>query len=158
MTPQTVNAYYNPGLNEIVFPAAILQPPFFDAEGDDADNYGGIGAVIGHEIGHGFDDAGSTFDGQGNLRDWWTEADRAAFEERRDALVTLRGVSQSNARVSETMRSLDASPYLTDVRLIETLGLDRNGQRVVRFALQLRMDRPVIEAMGAEKPAAEGKP
>ena len=78
--------------------------------------------------------------------------------ERRDALVTLRGVSQSNARVSETMRSLDASPYLTDVRLIETLGLDRNGQRVVRFALQLRMDRPVIEAMGAEKPAAEGKP
>lgn len=78
--------------------------------------------------------------------------------ERRDALVTLRGVSQSNARVSETMRSLDASPHLTDVRLIETLGLDRNGQRVVRFALQLRMDRPVIEAMGAEKPAAEGKP
>ena len=87
LTPQTVNAYYNPGLNEIVFPAAILQPPFFDADGDDADNYGGIGAVIGHEIGHGFDDAGSTFDGQGNLRDWWTEADRAAFEERRDALI-----------------------------------------------------------------------
>lgn len=87
LTPQTVNAYYNPGLNEIVFPAAILQPPFFDAEGDDADNYGGIGAVIGHEIGHGFDDAGSTFDGQGNLRDWWTQEDRTAFEERRDALV-----------------------------------------------------------------------
>lgn len=87
LTPQTVNAYYNPGLNEIVFPAAILQPPFFDAEGDDADNYGGIGAVIGHEIGHGFDDAGSTFDGQGNLRDWWTAQDRAAFEERRDALI-----------------------------------------------------------------------
>ncbi|WEV78464.1 peptidase M13 [Janibacter cremeus] len=87
LTPQTVNAYYNPGLNEIVFPAAILQPPFFDAEGDDADNYGGIGAVIGHEIGHGFDDAGSTFDGQGNLRDWWTESDREAFEERRDALI-----------------------------------------------------------------------
>ncbi len=87
LTPQTVNAYYNPGLNEIVFPAAILQPPFFDAEGDDADNYGGIGAVIGHEIGHGFDDAGSTFDGQGNLRDWWTAEDRAAFEERRDALI-----------------------------------------------------------------------
>ena len=87
LTPQTVNAYYNPGLNEIVFPAAILQPPFFDAEGDDADNYGGIGAVIGHEIGHGFDDAGSTFDGQGNLRDWWTPEDREAFEERRDALI-----------------------------------------------------------------------
>ncbi|MFX4285267.1 M13 family metallopeptidase [Janibacter sp. G349] len=87
LTPQTVNAYYNPGLNEIVFPAAILQPPFFDADGDDADNYGGIGAVIGHEIGHGFDDVGSTYDGQGNLRDWWTEEDRAAFEQRRDALV-----------------------------------------------------------------------
>ena len=87
LTPQTVNAYYNPGLNEIVFPAAILQPPFFDVDGDDADNYGGIGAVIGHEIGHGFDDAGSTFDGQGNLRDWWTEGDREAFEERRDALI-----------------------------------------------------------------------
>ena len=87
INPQTVNAYYNPGLNEIVFPAAILQPPFFDAEGDDADNYGGIGAVIGHEIGHGFDDAGSTFDGQGNLRDWWTDADREAFDERREALI-----------------------------------------------------------------------
>ena len=91
LTPQTVNAYYNPGLNEIVFPAAILQPPFFDAEGDHADNYGGIGAVIGHEIGHGFDDAGSTFDGQGNLREWWTEADRMAFEERRDALIDQFG-------------------------------------------------------------------
>ena len=91
LTPQTVNAYYNPGFNEIVFPAAILQPPFFDAEGDDADNYGGIGAVIGHEIGHGFDDAGSTFDGQGNLREWWTEADRMAFEERRDALIEQFG-------------------------------------------------------------------
>ena len=91
LTPQTVNAYYNPGLNEIVFPAAILQSPFFDAEGTDADNYGGIGAVIGHEIGHGFDDAGSTFDGHGNLRDWWTEADRMAFEERRDALIEQFG-------------------------------------------------------------------
>ncbi|GAB3112328.1 M13 family metallopeptidase [Janibacter alkaliphilus] len=87
LTPQTVNAYYNPGMNEIVFPAAILQPPFFDADGDDADNFGGIGAVIGHEIGHGFDDAGSTFDGQGNLRDWWTAADREAFDARSDALV-----------------------------------------------------------------------
>lgn len=77
--------------------------------------------------------------------------------ERRDALVTLRGVSQSNARVSETMRSLESSPYLTDVRLIETVGLDRNNQRVVRFGLQLRMDRKMIEAMGAPD-AREGKP
>ncbi|MBP9919860.1 MAG: peptidase M13, partial [Dermatophilaceae bacterium] len=80
MGPQTVNAYYNPGMNEIVFPAAILQPPFFDAHADDAVNYGGIGAVIGHEIGHGFDDQGSQFDGVGNLRDWWTEDDRARFD------------------------------------------------------------------------------
>ncbi|HKU34339.1 MAG TPA: M13-type metalloendopeptidase [Paenarthrobacter sp.] len=87
MTPQTVNAYYHPMLNEIVFPAAILQPPFFTAEADDAVNYGGIGAVIGHEIGHGFDDQGSQFDGSGALRNWWTEEDRAAFETRTAKLV-----------------------------------------------------------------------
>ena len=75
MTPQTVNAYYNPTMNEIVFPAAILQPPFFDANADDAVNYGAIGAVIGHEISHGFDDQGRQYDGDGNLRDWWTPAD-----------------------------------------------------------------------------------
>ena len=80
MTPQTVNAYYNPGLNEIVFPAAILQPPFFSPEADDAINFGGIGAVIGHEIGHGFDDQGSKYDGDGKLVSWWTEEDRTAFE------------------------------------------------------------------------------
>ncbi len=82
MTPQTVNAYYNAQQNEIVFPAAILQPPFFDAKADDAINYGGIGAVIGHEMGHGYDDQGSKFDAQGNNVNWWTEADRKAFEER----------------------------------------------------------------------------
>ena len=87
MTPQTVNAYYHPLLNEIVFPAAILQPPFFTADADDAVNYGGIGAVIGHEIGHGFDDQGSQYDGSGLLRNWWTEADRAAFEELTSKLV-----------------------------------------------------------------------
>jgi len=87
MTPQTVNAYYNPGFNEIVFPAAILQPPFFSADRDAAANYGAIGAVIGHEIGHGFDDQGSRFDGDGRLTDWWTEADRAAFEERTCSLI-----------------------------------------------------------------------
>ncbi len=87
MTPQTVNAYYNPGMNEIVFPAAILQPPFFDAEADDAANYGGIGAVIGHEIGHGFDDQGAKYDGDGNLSDWWTDADRAEFAARTTALI-----------------------------------------------------------------------
>ena len=87
MTPQTVNAYYNPGLNEIVFPAAILQPPFFDVDADDAVNYGGIGAVIGHEVGHGFDDQGSQFDGTGTLRNWWTEQDRSAFQALADALI-----------------------------------------------------------------------
>lgn len=87
MTPQTVNAYYNPGFNEIVFPAAILQPPFFDAGWDAAANYGAIGAVIGHEIGHGFDDQGSRYDGDGKLTDWWTETDRAAFEARTTALI-----------------------------------------------------------------------
>ena len=80
MTPQTVNAYYNPTMNEIVFPAAILQPPFFDADADAAANYGAIGAVIGHEIGHGFDDKGSQYDGTGALRNWWTDEDRAAFD------------------------------------------------------------------------------
>jgi putative endopeptidase len=87
MTPQTVNAYYNPTMNEIVFPAAILQWPFYDPQSDKATNYGGIGAVIGHEIGHGFDDKGSTFNGDGALEQWWTEEDRAKFEERTKALI-----------------------------------------------------------------------
>ncbi|MCC2955030.1 M13 family peptidase [Massilia sp. IC2-477] len=87
MTPQTVNAYYNPELNEIVFPAAILQPPFFDAKADDAVNYGGIGAVIGHEISHGFDDQGSQYDGDGNMRNWWTEEDGKRFAEKTKVLI-----------------------------------------------------------------------
>ena len=87
MTPQTVNAYYNPSMNEIVFPAAILQPPFFDMNVDDAFNYGAIGAVIGHEIGHGFDDQGSKFDGDGNMKNWWTEPDRKEFESRAKKLI-----------------------------------------------------------------------
>nr|WP_194832468.1 M13-type metalloendopeptidase [Nocardia sp. XZ_19_369] len=87
MTPQTVNAYYNPGMNEIVFPAAILQPPMFDMNADDAANYGGIGAVIGHEIGHGFDDQGAKYDGDGNMVDWWTDDDRTEFGKRTKALI-----------------------------------------------------------------------
>ncbi len=87
MTPQTINAYYNPSQNEIVFPAAILQPPFFNLAADDAVNYGGIGAVIGHETGHGFDDQGSKWDGAGNLNQWWTPADRTEFDKREDSLV-----------------------------------------------------------------------
>lgn len=87
MLPETVNAYYNPTYNEIVFPAAILQPPFFNLSADPAVNYGGIGAVIGHEMGHGFDDQGAKSDGTGNLRDWWTPADKAAFEKMQDKLA-----------------------------------------------------------------------
>ena len=87
MTPQTVNAYYSPLLNEIVFPAAILQPPFFNMDADDAVNYGAIGAVIGHEMGHGFDDKGSKYDGNGELRNWWTDSDRKKFEERTKKLI-----------------------------------------------------------------------
>jgi endothelin-converting enzyme/putative endopeptidase len=87
MTPQTVNAYYNPVMNEIVFPAAILQPPFFNMEADDAVNYGGIGAVIGHELSHGFDDKGSKYDGDGNLRKWWSQEDRDEFERRAKQLI-----------------------------------------------------------------------
>lgn len=87
MTPQTVNAYYNPEMNEIVFPAAILQPPFFNAAADDAVNYGGIGAVIGHEISHGFDDQGAQYDEKGNLRDWWTKDDHAKFEAKTKMLI-----------------------------------------------------------------------
>jgi predicted metalloendopeptidase len=91
MTPQTVNAYYNSVNNEIVFPAAILRPPFFNFEADDAVNYGAIGAVIGHEISHGFDDQGRKSDGEGNLRDWWSTEDAAAFETRANALVAQYG-------------------------------------------------------------------
>ncbi|HEV7145488.1 MAG TPA: M13-type metalloendopeptidase [Pedococcus sp.] len=87
MLPQTVNAYYHPLLNEIVFPAGILQPPFFDPDADDAVNYGAIGAVIGHEVGHGFDDQGSRYDAHGALRDWWTAQDRERFDERTKALI-----------------------------------------------------------------------
>jgi putative endopeptidase len=87
MLPQTVNAYYNPGTNEICFPAGILQKPFFDADADPAENYGGIGAVIGHEVGHGFDDQGAQYDGQGNLNDWWSSEDKSAFEVKSKALI-----------------------------------------------------------------------
>jgi putative endopeptidase len=87
MTPPTVNAYYNPSMNEIVFPAGILQPPFFDPKGDPAINYGGIGAVMGHEMTHGFDDEGSKFDGEGNLKNWWTPEDQKNFQERGDCIA-----------------------------------------------------------------------
>jgi len=91
MTPPTVNAYYDPQMNNINFPAGILQPPFFMREGDDAVNFGAIGAVIGHELTHGFDDEGRQFDAKGNLSDWWTEADGKAFEQRSQCFVNQYG-------------------------------------------------------------------
>ncbi len=117
MTPQTVNAYYNPGMNEIVFPAAILRPPFFDPDADDATNFGAIGAVIGHEIGHGFDDQGSKYDGTGAQQDWWTADDRAAF----DAL-TSRLIAQYSALEPEQVPGHKVNGALTVGENIGDLG------------------------------------
>ncbi|MEN4474170.1 M13 family metallopeptidase [Mycolicibacterium cosmeticum] len=142
MTPQTVNAYYNPGMNEIVFPAAILQPPFFDAEADDAANYGGIGAVIGHEIGHGFDDQGAKYDGDGNLVDWWTDADRAEFGLRTEALI-----EQYEAF---SPRALDAGHHVNGAFTVgENIG-DLGGLSIALLAYELSLDgkeAPVIDGL-----------
>ena len=94
MSPPTVNAYYNPTTNEIAFPAGILQPPFFDPNADMAINYGGIGSVIGHELIHGFDDSGSQFDAQGNLKNWWTSEDRKNFDARAGCVEQSSAVSR----------------------------------------------------------------
>ncbi|MFE5670254.1 M13 family metallopeptidase [Agromyces sp. NPDC056523] len=151
MTPQTINAYYNPGFNEIVFPAAILQFPFFDPERDAASNYGAIGAVIGHEIGHGFDDQGSRFDGDGRLIDWWTEADRAAFEERTKALI-----DQYDALVPEQLEaSPDGEHHVNGALTIgENIG-DLGGLAIALKAYQLSLGKkkpPVIDGMsGAQR-------
>nr|WP_315268134.1 M13-type metalloendopeptidase [Microbacterium lemovicicum] len=140
MTPQTVNAYYNPLMNEIVFPAAILQYPFFDADRDAAANYGGIGAVIGHEVGHGFDDQGSRFDGDGSLRDWWTDEDRSAFEERTSVLI---------AQYDELVpRGLDPENHVNGALTIgENIG-DLGGLGIALKAYELSLDgqdAPVID-------------
>ncbi|MHA3024521.1 M13 family metallopeptidase [Mycobacterium sp. BMJ-28] len=142
MTPQTVNAYYNPGMNEIVFPAAILQPPFFDADADDAANYGGIGAVIGHEIGHGFDDQGAKYDGDGNLLDWWTDADRAEFGLRTKALI--------EQYESFTPRALDAGHHVNGAFTVgENIG-DLGGLSIALLAYELSLggkEAPVIDGL-----------
>ncbi len=141
MPPQTVNAYYNPLMNEIVFPAAILQYPFFDAERDAAANYGGIGAVIGHEIGHGFDDQGSRYDGDGRLNDWWTDADRTAFEERTASLI-----SQYDALVPE---GLAAEHHVNGALTIgENIG-DLGGLGIALQAYEISLG-------GAEAPVIDG--
>jgi putative endopeptidase len=146
MNPQTVNAYYNPGFNEIVFPAAILQWPFFDAERDDATNYGGIGAVIGHEIGHGFDDQGSKFDGTGRLTDWWEPADREAFEGRTRSLI-----DQYNKLVPDETPDLHVNGALT---IGENIG-DLGGLGIAWKAYLISLEGekpPVIDGLsGAER-------
>jgi putative endopeptidase len=145
MAPQTVNAYYNPVMNEIVFPAAILQPPFFGLDHDDAVNYGGIGAVIGHEIGHGFDDQGSKYDGDGALNNWWTDSDRAAFEERTKALI-----AQYDALIPEEATDVNVNGALT---IGENIG-DLGGLTIAYKAYQISLGgkpSPVIDGMSGEK-------
>jgi putative endopeptidase len=139
MTPQTVNAYYNPGMNEIVFPAAILQPPFFDPDADDAVNYGGIGAVIGHEIGHGFDDQGSKYDGTGRLEDWWTSTDREEFEKRTKALVAQYGAYRP------TQLGEDAPRVNGALTIGENIG-DLGGLSIALKAYRIALGRPLAEA------------
>ncbi|WP_174774502.1 M13 family metallopeptidase [Chromobacterium paludis] len=143
MTPQTVNAYYNPSQNEIVFPAAILQPPFFNIAADDAVNYGGIGAVIGHEISHGFDDQGSQFDADGNLRDWWTPEDKARFHE-----LTSKLVAQYDAY--EPLPGKHINGKLT---LGENIA-DNAGLQIAYKAYQLSLGgkpAPVIDGMSGDQ-------
>jgi len=145
MTPQTVNAYYNPGMNEIVFPAAILQPPFFDAQADDAANYGGIGAVIGHEIGHGFDDQGAKYDGDGNLVDWWTDDDRAEFGARTKALI-----EQYDAFIPRQLSAQPGSPHVQGAFTVgENIG-DLGGLSIALLAYQLSLNGeqpPIIDGL-----------
>ncbi|MGB5490374.1 MAG: M13-type metalloendopeptidase [Woeseiaceae bacterium] len=139
ITPQTVNAYYSPPLNEIVFPAAILQPPFFNLAADDAVNYGAIGAVIGHEIGHGFDDSGSTFDGDGVLRNWWTDEDREEFDKRTGTLI-----DQYSA-----FRPFDDLAVNGEFTLGENIG-DLGGITIGLLAYMLSLDdeeAPVIDGL-----------
>ncbi|MES2572324.1 MAG: M13 family metallopeptidase, partial [Verrucomicrobiota bacterium] len=134
MTPPTVNAYYSPNRNEIVFPAGILQPPFFDAKADDAVNYGGIGAVIGHEMTHGFDDQGRQYDADGNLKNWWTDADLKRFKERSDAIV----------------KQFDEYVAIDELRVIGSLTQGENiadlgGLKIAYDALEMALARKPAE-------------
>ena len=140
MTPQTVNAYYNPLANEIVFPSAILQPPFFELDAEMAANYGGIGATIGHEIGHGFDDQGSKYDGDGNMVDWWSDVDRAKFEELTSVLV-----AQFDALSPESTPDIHVNGAFT---LGENIG-DLGGLAIAYKAYKLALK-------GAQSPVIDG--
>jgi putative endopeptidase len=145
MTPQTVNAYYNPGMNEIVFPAAILQPPFFDPEADDAINYGGIGAVIGHEIGHGFDDQGSRYDGEGKLENWWSESDRSEFENRTKSLI-----DQYNQLAPEEVPDSKVNGALTIGENIGDLGGATIAYKAYKLALG-ESEAPIIDGFSGDQ-------
>ncbi|MFC5369519.1 M13 family metallopeptidase [Arcanobacterium bovis] len=149
MYPQTVNAYYNPVANEIVFPAAILQPPFFDPNADAAWNYGGIGAVIGHEIGHGFDDQGSKYDGEGKLNNWWTEQDREEFEKRTKALV-----DQYEAYVPAQFAPDSPFHVQGELTLGENIG-DLGGLTIALKAYNIAMKRAGFDSAAAV-PEIEG--
>jgi len=144
MTPQTVNAYYNPGMNEIVFPAAILQEPFFTFDAEDASNYGGIGAIIGHEISHGFDDQGSKYDGDGNLNDWWTQGDREEFEKRANVLI-----AQFDSLRPEEAPEITVNGALT---VGENIG-DLSGLSIAYKAYQLALngsEAPIVDSMSGD--------
>ena len=143
MAPQQVNAYYNPSLNEIVFPAAFLQPPNFILDAEDAYNYGAIGSVIGHEIGHGFDDQGSKYDGDGNLKSWWTDEDRAAFEERTAGLV-----AQFNQ--FEALPGLNVNGEFTLGENIGDLGGASIALKAYRMSLKGK-ESPVIDGFTGEE-------
>ena len=145
MTPQTVNAYYHPIQNEIVFPAAILQPPFFDLTADMAANYGAIGAVIGHEIGHGFDDQGSKFDGDGNMVDWWTQSDRTEFEKRANMLI-----KQFDALIPEETPDIHVNGALTVGENIGDLGGLTIGFKAYKLALK-GAQAPIIDGLTGEQ-------
>jgi endothelin-converting enzyme len=143
MTPHTVNAYYNPSMNEVVFPAAILQPPFFNMEADDAVNYGAIGAVIGHEMTHGFDDQGRKSDGDGNLRDWWTESDAEQFKDRSKFLV-----DQFNSYVA-----VDTYRVNGELTLGENIA-DLGGLTIAYYAYKMSLngkEAPVIDGWTGEQ-------
>jgi putative endopeptidase len=145
MTPQTVNAYYNPLMNEIVFPAAILQSPFFDMSVDIAANYGGIGAVIGHEIGHGFDDQGSKYDGAGNMVDWWVDSDRAAFEK-----LAAQLIEQYDALSPAATPDIHVNGAFT---VGENIG-DLSGLEIAYKAYKLALkgaDAPVIDGLTGDQ-------
>ncbi|MGB5935278.1 MAG: M13-type metalloendopeptidase [Ornithinimicrobium sp.] len=144
MTPQTVNAYYHPMLNEIVFPAAILQPPFFTVDADDAVNYGGIGGVIAHEIGHGFDDQGSRYAGDGSLTDWWTEADRAAFDLRSEKLIAqFDGLSPREVPDATVSGGLTVGENIGDLCGVE--------MALAAYRIATDGDAPVIDGWTGEQ-------